>query len=133
MHSIDVYLDFASFEARAAFDALPAQLAGASYAVRYLPLGAGALAAWERAGSLGTPSRYVCERLFAGETPSSPPGAAPDQAAARLQRAEESARAAGVPHLPAFIVDGQVFAHPLDWSALRAALKQAENADTGEQ
>lgn len=130
---IDFYLDFASAEARAAFDALPTQLMGASYAVRYLPLGAGALAAWERASALGTPSRYVCECLFAGETPSAPPGVAPDQATARLQSAEESARAAGVQHFPALIVGGQVFTPPLDWSALRAALEGAENTDTQEK
>ena len=129
MQRIDFYLDFACAEARAAFDALPVQLMGVSYAVRYLPLGANALAAWERAGALGTPSRYVCEHLFAGETPPALPGAAPDQAAARLQ----SARAAGVQHLPALIVDGQLFTPPLDWSALRAALETAENADTHEQ
>ncbi|MBQ6656684.1 MAG: hypothetical protein IJM64_05320 [Ottowia sp.] len=133
MQRIDFYLDFASAEARAAFDALPAQLMGASYAVRYLPLGAGALAAWERASALGTPNRYVCERLFAGETPPAPPGAASDQAAARLQRAEEGARAAGVQHLPALIVGGQTFTPPLDWSALRAALERAENTDTQEK
>ena len=130
MHTIHFYLDFSAPEARAAFDALPVQLMGASYAVRYLPLGAGALAAWERAGALGTPSRYVCECLFAGETPPAPPGAAPDQAAARLQSAEESARAAGVQRLPALIVGGQLFTPPLDWSTLRAALETEENADT---
>ena len=130
MQRIDFYLDFTSAEARSAFDALPVQLMGVSYAVRYLPLGANALATWERASALGTPSRYVCERLFAGETPPAPPGSAPDQAAARLQSAEHSARAAGVQRLPALIVDGQVFSPPLDWSALRAALESAENADT---
>ncbi|MBR6975868.1 MAG: hypothetical protein IKH84_03085 [Ottowia sp.] len=133
MHTIHFYLDFAAPEARAAFDALPAQLMGVSYAVRYLPLGANALAAWARAGALGTPNRYVCECLFAGETPPAPPGAAPDQAAARLQSAEESARAAGVQRLPALIVDGQLFTPPLDWSALRAALECAENTDTQEK
>ena len=133
MHTLDFYLDFASSEARTAFDALPVQLMGTSYTVRYLPLGAGALAAWERAGALGTPSRYVCERLFAGAMPEPAPGAAPDEAAARLQRAENSARAAGVQHLPALIVDGQVFTPLLDWKALRAALESAENADTHEK
>ena len=133
VRTINFYLDFASSEARAAFDALPAQLMGTSYAVRYLPLGAGALAAWERAGALGTPSRDVCERLFAGETPPAPPGAAPDQAAARLQNAEHSARAAGVQRLPALIVDGQLFTPPLDWGALHTALESAENTDTPEK
>ena len=133
MHTIHFYLSFSAPEARAAFDALPAQLMGASYAVRYLPLGNGALAAWKLAIALGTPSRYVCECLFAGEAPPAPPGAAPDQAAARLQRAEESARAAGVQHLPALIVGGQLFTPPLDWGALRAALERAENTDTQEK
>lgn len=133
MQHINFYLDFASGEARAAFDALPVQLMGTSYAVRYLPLGNVALAAWEHAGALGTPSRYVCECLFAGETPPAPPGAAPDQAAARLQNAENSARAAGVQRLPALIVDGQLFTPPLDWSALRAALEGAGNTDTQEK
>lgn len=133
MQRISFYLDFAAPEARAAFDALPVQLMGASYAVRYLPLGNGALAAWKLASALGTPSRYVCECLFAGETLPAPPGAAPDQATARLQSAEESARAAGVQHLPALIVGGQTFTPPLDWSALRAALEGAENTDTQEK
>lgn len=133
VHTIHFHLDFASPQARQAFDALPGKLLGASYAVRYLPLGAGALAAWQRAGALGTPSRYVCERLFAGDTPPAPPGATPDEAAARLQRAEECARAAGITRLPALVVAGRLFPPPLDWGALCAALETEESADTLEE
>lgn len=135
MRCIDFYLDFTSAESRQAFDALPAELAGASYAVRYWPLGAGALAAWECAGALGTPSRWVCARLFAGEAPHAAPGAAPEEAASRQQRAEAAARAAcatAALRLPALVVDGRAFTPPLDWSALRAAVEGAENFDTHE-
>ena len=132
MHTIHFYFDFSLSAARHIFEELPARLLGASYAVHYVPLGdhAAARAAWEKAGALGTPSRYVCERLFAGETPTAPPGADASHAEQRQQRAEAAARAAGVQRLPALIVGGQVFAAPLDWGVLRVVLETAENPDT---
>ncbi len=140
MHTMHFYFDFSLPAARQAFAELPQQLLGASYLVRYFPLGstAAARAAWERAGVWGTPNRYVCACLFAGKTPeNAPPGADAAAAPARQQHAEAAARAAGVQHLPALTVsglEGQVFTLPQDWAALRAQLAvPGEGADTSTQ
>lgn len=80
MKQIRFYLDFASAETYAAFDALPVALKGLSYSVHHLPVcrtmlqGANAEAAADAQHALallavacdpyGQPNRYLCESLL---------------------------------------------------------------------